>query len=105
MAWGCRERTGKAKELQLNLARDVENNKKSLGTWDNKGRQKKLQPPTSLVSEMGDLVTTGMEKAEVLNIFFSLVFTGKCSSCATQLTASEGRGWENKVPPITELCW
>lgn len=38
MAWECRERIRKAKELELNLARDVKNNMESSGTWDNKGR-------------------------------------------------------------------
>lgn len=70
MAWECRERIRKGKELELNLARDVKNNMESSGTWDNKGRWKKLRPPASLVSEMGDLATTGMEKAEVLTSVF-----------------------------------
>ncbi|KAK4806230.1 hypothetical protein QYF61_013374 [Mycteria americana] len=46
---------------------------------------------TPLMSETGDLATTDMEKAEVLNNFFASVFTGKCSSHAVQLTESKGR--------------
>ena len=51
------------------------------------------------MSETGDLATTDMEKAEVLNNFFASVFTGKCSSHTTQLTESKGRDWETEVPP------
>ena len=51
------------------------------------------------MSETGDLATTDMEKAEVLNNFFALVFAGKCSSHATQFTESKGRDWENEVLP------
>ncbi|GAB0181781.1 mitochondrial enolase superfamily member 1 [Grus japonensis] len=46
---------------------------------------------------MGDLVTQDMEKAEVLNDFFSSIFTGKCLSHTAQVT--EGRDWENAEPP------
>ncbi|GAB0189071.1 mitochondrial enolase superfamily member 1 [Grus japonensis] len=38
-----------------------------------------------------------MEKAEVLNHFFALVFTGKCLSHTAQVTG--GRDWENAEPP------
>lgn len=40
----------------------------------------------SLQKETGGLVTMDMEKAEVLNDFFALVFTGKGSSHTTQAT-------------------
>ncbi|GAB0205311.1 mitochondrial enolase superfamily member 1 [Grus japonensis] len=50
-----------------------------------------------LRNEMGELVTQDMEKAEVLNDFFALVFTGKCLSHTAQV--AEGRDWENAEPP------
>ncbi|KAK4821765.1 hypothetical protein QYF61_000826 [Mycteria americana] len=53
----------------------------------------------SPMGKMGDLATTNMEKAEVLNNFFALVFTGKHSSHAAHLTESKGRDWENEVLP------
>ena len=40
-----------------------------------------------------------MEKAEVLNNFFALVFAGKCSSPTTQFRESKGRDWENELLP------
>jgi len=44
-----------------------------------------------LWKEMGDLVTHGMGKAEVLNDFLASVFTGKCSSHPAQVTEEKGR--------------
>ncbi|KAK4828020.1 hypothetical protein QYF61_022797 [Mycteria americana] len=77
-----REGIRKAKaQLELNLARDMTSNKKGF------------------FSKAGDLATTKMEKAEVLNNIFASVFTSKCSSHTTQFTESKGRDWENEVPP------
>jgi len=42
-----------------------------------------------------------MEKAEVLNNFFALVFTGKYSSHTAHFTESKGRDWENEEPLTT----
>jgi len=39
-----------------------------------------------------------MEKAEVLNEFFVLFFTVKCSSHTAQVTEGKGRDWENEAP-------
>jgi len=46
-----------------------------------------------------DLVTWDTEKAEVLNDFFPLAFTGKCSGHTTQVTEAKGRDWERKELP------
>jgi len=51
------------------------------------------------MSETGHLARTNMEKAKVLKNFFTFVFTGKCSSHATQFTESKVRDWKNKVLP------
>ena len=52
-----------------------------------------------LRKEAGDLVTQGMEKAEVLNDFFASAFTGKGSNHTTQVAGCKGRGYENEEPP------
>ncbi|GAB0203163.1 mitochondrial enolase superfamily member 1 [Grus japonensis] len=52
-----------------------------------------------LQNETGDLVTQGMEKAEVLNDFFASVFTSERSSHTAQVTEGKGRDWENEEPP------
>ena len=91
----------KAKALiELNLARDVKGNKKSLYRYisDKRKTRENVGP---LWKEMGDLVTQDMEKAEVLNDFLASVFTGKCLSHTAQVT--EGRDWENaELPTVGE---
>jgi len=48
---------------------------------------------------MENPVTRDMEKAEVLNDSFPLVFTSKCSSHTTQAAEGKGRDWDNEEPP------
>ncbi|PKU36250.1 rna-directed dna polymerase from mobile element hypothetical protein [Limosa lapponica baueri] len=40
-----------------------------------------------------------MEKAEVLNVFFTSIFTGKGSNHTVQVTEGKTRGYENEEPP------
>lgn len=40
-----------------------------------------------------------MEKAEILNDFFALLFTGKASSHTAQATESKGKEWEKEDLP------
>ncbi|GAB0184104.1 mitochondrial enolase superfamily member 1 [Grus japonensis] len=93
----AREQVRKAKALiELNLTRDVKDNKKSFYRYvSDKRRMRENVGP--LQNETGDLVTQDMRKAEVLNDFFASVFTGKCLSHTAQVT--EGRDWENAEPP------
>ncbi|GAB0182068.1 mitochondrial enolase superfamily member 1 [Grus japonensis] len=95
----AREQVRKAKALiELNLARDVKDNKKSFYRYvSDKRRMRENVGP--LRNETGDLVTQDMEKAEVLNDFFASVFTGKCLSHTAQVTEGKGRDWENAEPP------
>ena len=70
----CRDRIRKAKALtELNLARDAKSNKNVFYSYI--GRKRKTKKSlTSLTNEDGELVTTDVKKAEVLNNFFALVF-------------------------------
>jgi len=45
------------------------------------------------------MVTRDMEKVEVVNYFFALVFTSKCSSHTTKVADGKGRDWENEELP------
>ncbi|GAB0205316.1 mitochondrial enolase superfamily member 1 [Grus japonensis] len=93
----ARDQVRKAKALtELNLARDVKDNKKSFYRYVSEKRRTR-ENVGPLRNEMGDLVTQDMEKAEVLNDFFASVFTGKCLSHTAQV--AEGRDWENAELP------
>ncbi|GAB0184683.1 mitochondrial enolase superfamily member 1 [Grus japonensis] len=82
--------------IEINLARDVKDNKKSFYRYVS-GKRRTRENVGPLQNETGDLVTQDMEKAEVLSDFFASVFTGKCLSHTAQVT--EGRDWENAEPP------
>ncbi|GAB0204964.1 hypothetical protein GRJ2_002962000 [Grus japonensis] len=95
----ARDQVRKVKALiELNLARDVKDNKKSFYRYvsDKRRTRENVSP---LQKETGDLVTQDMEKAEVLNNFFASVFTGKGLSHTAQVTEGKGRDWENAEPP------
>ena len=56
-----------------------------------------------MVNEKGELATTGMEKAEVLNEFFALIFTGSQDSNISHvpepcILQTLGEGWGSKSP-------
>ncbi|PKU41633.1 rna-directed dna polymerase from mobile element jockey-like protein [Limosa lapponica baueri] len=55
-----------------------------------------------LWKETGDLVTRDMEKAEVLNDFFALVFTSRGSNYTSQVAEGKNRAYENKELPTIE---
>ena len=57
------------------MVRDVKNNKKTFYRYIGQKRQAKMGVPT-LVNLKGELASTDEEKAEVLNEFFTSVFTG-----------------------------
>jgi len=52
-----------------------------------------------MINNTEELVTTNMEKAELLNNSFASVFSSNLSSYIFQAPETEGRNWGNKVPP------
>ncbi|KFV05198.1 hypothetical protein N340_02153, partial [Tauraco erythrolophus] len=76
----ARDHVRKSKALiELNLARDIEGNKKNFYRYvSDKRRSRENVGP--LWKEMGDLVTQDMEKAKILSDFFASFFTDKSSS-------------------------
>jgi len=80
-AWLRREEVRRAKaRLELNLARNVKNNKKGFYRYVSQKRKVK-ESVRPLMSKNGNLVSTDEEKAEVLNSPFASVFTGNISPC------------------------
>ncbi|GAB0206364.1 mitochondrial enolase superfamily member 1 [Grus japonensis] len=75
IARACRDAVRKARaQLELKLARDVKNYKKGFFRYvNNKQKQKENIGP--LLNRRDELVTNSAEKAEVLNTFFTSVFT------------------------------
>ena len=53
-------------EIELNLGRDVKNNKQGFKRFMGQKRKAKESVP-SLINEKGEMATTDMEKADVLN--------------------------------------
>ncbi|PKU37294.1 rna-directed dna polymerase from mobile element jockey-like [Limosa lapponica baueri] len=85
-------------QIELNLARDIKDNKKNFDRYvRDKGKTREDVGP--LGKEMGDLVTQDMEKAEVLNDFFTSVFTGKGSNHTAQVAEGKNTVYENEELP------
>lgn len=75
--------------MEFNRSRDVKDNKNGLYKYAGDKRKTRGNVGTQL-NEAGDLVTQNVIKAEVLNVFFTSVFTSKSSLQESQ--ASETRG-------------
>lgn len=92
-----RDGVRKAKaQVELNLAKDAKNIRGFHRYINQKKKTKETVHP--MVIKMGELVTTGMEKADVLNIFFASFFTGNHSSHFSQVPKPQGREWEEQTP-------
>ncbi|KFQ62499.1 hypothetical protein N334_03741, partial [Pelecanus crispus] len=95
----CREAVRKAKaRMELNLARDVKNNKQGFYRYINQKRKVKESIPP-LMNKKGELVSTDEEKAEVLNNFFASVFTGNLSPHPSQIDGPKDGEQRGKAPP------
>jgi len=69
--------------LKLNLARDVKDNKKGFFNYIS-SKQKTRENVGPLLNEVGVLVMEDAEKAELLNAFFSSVFSAKAGTRESQ---------------------
>ena len=71
----CRDGIKKAKaQMELNLARDVKNNKGFYRYIGRRRQAKESVPP--VMNEKGELASSDMKKAEKLNKCFASAFTG-----------------------------
>lgn len=81
--------------MALNLSIDVKDNKKDFYKYisDKRKARENVGP---LLNKMGNLVTRDREKAEVLNAFFTLVFTIKAGPQESQVPETWGKGWRKE---------
>jgi len=88
----CRDRTRKAKtQMELNLVRDVKNNKMGFFSYTGQNRQAK-ENVLPLIYEKGELAPSDIEKAEVFNEFLASILTASQASDASHVSEPLGVG-------------
>jgi len=101
----CRDATRKATvHLELNLARDVKDNKK--GFFKHISSKEKTRDNVGLLlNEVGVLVMEDAKKAEFLNAFFASLFSAKAGPQKSQaLEVREEACKKDDLPLVEEDC-
>jgi len=97
----CRETMRKAEaHLELNLARDVKDNKKDFSS-----KQKTRKNVGLLLNEVGALVMGDAVRVELLNAFFASVFSAKTSPQASQSLEVREKAWRKEDLLLVEKDW
>jgi len=98
----CRDVTRKAKaHLELNMARDVGNNKKAFFKYSS-SKRKTRDNVGPLLNEAGVLVTEDAEKAELLNAFFASFFSAKAGPQESQAPEAGEKAHREDDFPLVE---
>ncbi|GAB0206434.1 mitochondrial enolase superfamily member 1 [Grus japonensis] len=101
----CRDTTRKAKaQLELNLAKDVKDNKKGFFKYIS-SKRKTRENVGPLLNEMGALVMEDTEKAELPNAAFASVFTAKVAPEETQTLEVGEKVLQKEDLPLVEEDW
>jgi len=87
--------------LELNLAKEVKDNKKGAFKFVS-SKRKTRENVGPLLNEMGALVTGDTEKAEILNAFFVSVFIANIRPQGSQTLGIRERVWVKEYFPLVE---
>ena len=101
----CRDATRKAKaHLELNLARDVKDNKKGFFKCISRKRKTRVNVGP-LLNEVGVLVMEDAEKTELRNTFFASVFSAKAGPQESQAPEVREEVYrKDDLPLVKEDC-
>ena len=86
----------------MNLARDMKSNRKSFYRYISSKKKARINVGL-LLNVARNLVSKGMQKAEILNVFFTLVFTYLNCLNVSQAPVSCGKVWnKDDLSPVKE---